>query len=220
MTRDIRGRSDQCGIGNLPDLDHIVRDETMTSLDQLQSSLALADAALAHDQDAFTVYVDQHPVNGDARSKLHIQPAQDLRDKRAGLPVCCKDRNVILHRQFQHIRLRNGLGRIDDSRDLGCEQLLIDHTLSLAGERLQVCVFNITDDLQPVCVKIIEIACQLQRRPVDLGRCQRLALQIDLGRLIGQIHLICQFLNRHAGLCIHVILRSVKCALHLIVSRV
>ena len=44
-----RGFTDQC-IGYAPDIDHIIRDESMTALDELQRGFTLAYAALADNQ--------------------------------------------------------------------------------------------------------------------------------------------------------------------------
>ena len=78
----------------------------MASLDQLQSCLTLTDAALAHDQDTFAVYIYQHAVDRDTRSQLYIQPADDLRHKRRCIFLCGKDRNTVLCGDTQDIFIR------------------------------------------------------------------------------------------------------------------
>ena len=57
-------------------------DQGETSLpalsDQLQCSLALTDSAFSGNQQAFTVNVDQYPMNRNTRSQLYIQPPNNL----------------------------------------------------------------------------------------------------------------------------------------------
>ena len=51
---------------DLFDLDRVVRDEAVAALDQLDGRLALADAAVAVDEDALAVNFDQNAVARDA----------------------------------------------------------------------------------------------------------------------------------------------------------
>ena len=51
------------------DLDGVVGDQPVAALDQLNSRLTLADAAVAHDQNALAVDLDQNAVARDARGQ-------------------------------------------------------------------------------------------------------------------------------------------------------
>ena len=62
-------RADKLVRRDLFDLDCVVRDETVTALDQLDGRLALADAALAVNEDALAVNFDQNTVAGEARGE-------------------------------------------------------------------------------------------------------------------------------------------------------
>ena len=65
-----RGRgADQLVRRDLFDLDRVVRDEAVAALDQLDGRLALADAAVAVDEDALAVNFDQNTVARDARGQ-------------------------------------------------------------------------------------------------------------------------------------------------------
>ena len=63
MPGDIRRRPHQGNIAHLADLNHIIADQTVTSLEQLQSRFALSDAAFPHNQYSFTEHIDQHPMD-------------------------------------------------------------------------------------------------------------------------------------------------------------
>ena len=69
---DVRSAADQSVVADLADLHHVVGDQTVAALDQLQGRLALADAALAHDQHALAEHVDEHAVNADAGGQLDV----------------------------------------------------------------------------------------------------------------------------------------------------
>ena len=111
-------------------------------------------------------------------------------------------------RQLQHVIIRDGLGRIDDRRDLCSQKLFIHHTFSLSGQCLQIGVLDISDHLQAVCVKIIKITRKLQCRPVDLIGRQLLALQLHLRCPVCKVHFLGKFYDRYTGLCIHTDLLS------------
>ena len=56
----------------------------MAALDQFQSRLGLADAAVTGQKNADAVYIHQNAVDRDAGRQAHIEPAEDLRHKGAG----------------------------------------------------------------------------------------------------------------------------------------
>ena len=78
MSRDIRRRSDQSDVTYFTKFYNIITYQTVSTLDQLQCSLTLADAALTCDQDSFTIDIYQNSVDGNTWCKLYAQPADDL----------------------------------------------------------------------------------------------------------------------------------------------
>ena len=67
---DYRRRgADERLFGNALDLDGVVGDETVTSLDELDRRFALAYPAVAEDEHTFAVYLDEHAVARDARGE-------------------------------------------------------------------------------------------------------------------------------------------------------
>ena len=63
MPNVLRSLTDK-GLGrNAPDLHSVIRNQTMTAFDELDSCFALfSNAAVAEKQDSFTVYLNQHAV--------------------------------------------------------------------------------------------------------------------------------------------------------------
>ena len=64
MPRDVRRRSDQSDVTYFTKFYNIITYQTMPTLDQLQCSLTLADAALSCDQDPLTIDIYQNSVDG------------------------------------------------------------------------------------------------------------------------------------------------------------
>ena len=72
MPNVLRSLTDK-GLGrNAPDLHSVIRNQTMTAFDELDSCFALSNAAVAEKQDSFTVYLNQHAVPCNTGSQLHI----------------------------------------------------------------------------------------------------------------------------------------------------
>ena len=60
----------------LADLDDVVGDQAVAAHDQVERRLALADAALAEQQDADAEHVDQHAVDRRRRRQLLLEVAR------------------------------------------------------------------------------------------------------------------------------------------------
>ena len=69
MPQHLRRVADELPGRYLPDLDRIVRDQAVPALDKLDGRLALADAAVAVDENALARNFNQHAVARDARGK-------------------------------------------------------------------------------------------------------------------------------------------------------
>ena len=119
----------------------------MASFDQLQCSLALSDSALAHDQNALAEYIDQHAVDGDHRSKLDIQPADDFSHENGSRFVYRKGRYLITIAQLQNFRSRNHLRGENDTWDLAAYKLFKRADALALFKMLQIRELYITDDL-------------------------------------------------------------------------
>ena len=73
-------------------------------LDQLNGQLALADAAVAENEDAFTVNFHQHAVAGDAGSQFKVQHTDEAAHHGAGRLVGAQQGYPVLFCKFLHLR--------------------------------------------------------------------------------------------------------------------
>ena len=104
MTDVLRCHAHDLAAGNLAQLHSIVRNQAVAALDQLNGQLALADTAVAEDEDAFAVHFHQHAVAGDAGSKFQIQHTDEAAHQCAGRLIGAQQGHAVLLGQFLHLR--------------------------------------------------------------------------------------------------------------------
>src|ERR1700686_5444289 len=80
MARQVGTGVDENRLGAPPDINRIVRHQTMPPHDQIQRALALADTALAGDQDTESENVHEHRVDDDALRETVFEDRAELRD--------------------------------------------------------------------------------------------------------------------------------------------
>ena len=107
MPRDLGRGPHQRIVADLVDLHHIIRHQAVSPLNQLQGRFALADAAFPHNQQPFAVYIDQHPMDGNARRKLFIQDTDNLSRNAWRFPLGTKDRHIMFLCNLKKIPFRN-----------------------------------------------------------------------------------------------------------------
>ena len=168
MTCDIRCRTYQCHITDLTDLDNIITDKTMASLDQLQSSLALTDTALTCDQNSLAINIHQYTMNGNTRCKLYTKPADDLCHEAGSCSFCHECRNIIFNSQIDHVLRRTGHGTENNTWNLAGDKTLIFKTSLFFIELHQIRILYISNDLYTLIRKMLQISGKLKRRSVDL----------------------------------------------------
>ena len=103
MSCDIRCRAHQRHITDFTKFYNIITDKTMSSFDQFQRSLTLANSALTCDQDTFTIYIHKHTMDGNTWCQLYTQPADNLSHKTGSCTLCHESRNIIFNCQIDHI---------------------------------------------------------------------------------------------------------------------
>ena len=189
VLRDLGSGSDQRLLTDLSDLHDVVRDQTVAALDQLQRHLRFADAALARDQDANAVDVDQDAVDRDAGRKAHIQPADELRHEVTGRALGHQKGHPVLHRVPAESLIRLQLAAKDHAGDVQREEPSVDVLLLLVLHLLHVGVLDQADDLNPPRRKVLKIPGHLHGRPVDI-RLPDLDLRyVDLRCQVLEVHL-------------------------------
>ena len=147
MFCDIRGASEQSRVRNFADDDHVITDQTMSAAHKLECGFGLAYSALAHDQDAFAVNVDQNTVDRNAGCKFHSEPSDDLSHKSACRARCDQSGNVVFSANEQHVFRRlcqcgeNNTGYTAGDKSLKTDRALIFFLLHEVG------ILDIADDL-------------------------------------------------------------------------
>src|SRR5699024_2044765 len=170
MPGDIRSGTYQRYIADTTYLHNIIADKTMSSLNQFQSGLTLSDAALAHDQHAFTVYIHQNAMDGYTRCKLHTKPADNFSHESRCSSSGHQARHIIFMGQIQHILIRFCHGSKHHAWNLAGNKAFKSFHLLLSFQMQKVGILYITNDLDPFIGKMLQISCKLQSRTVNL-RC-------------------------------------------------
>ena len=154
----------------------------MAALNQLDGGLALADAALAQQQNALAVDLHQHAVAGDARRQVHLQGGDHRRHKIAGRKTGAQQRNLIGVGRRHHLLWDVQVAADDDRRHLLGKELIQKLLPLLGGVLFHIGKLAQTEQLDSVAVEIIIKSAQLQSRAVDVHR-----LNHDLLRVTGHI---------------------------------
>ena len=199
MPGNIRCCSHQRYIADLTDLYHIIRYQTVSTLDQFQGSLTFADTALPHDQHAFAKYIHQYSVNRYTRCQFFIHPANDLRHEiRSGF-FCPEYRHSIDIAQIQQFRIRLCLGSKYNTRYLERYKLLINGKFLLHWNSQQIGILHISYDLYTLISEMIKISCQLKCRTINIRNMYFYLRNVDLRSHILQIHLLYHFCQRNTA---------------------
>ena len=147
----------------------VVRDQPVAALDQLNCGLALADAAVSQQQDAFAVHLHEHPVTGDAGSELDVQIGNQRRHKAGGCIRGAQQRHLILFaaglQLAQHLQPPGNHNR----RRLLGDKFVDAGRPGFRRKILQIAVLAFAEDLDAVAVKIVEIPAQRQTGTVDVA---------------------------------------------------
>ena len=193
VPREIGGRSHKSRIRDLPDDDDIIADEAVSAADQLESCLRLADAALTHDQHALAVDIDKNAVDGNARREFNAQPADDLRHKTARRALRDERRHSVFSGNIEHLLGRLRQRRENDAWDSAGNEPLI-HPVALELRHLHdICIFDVSDDLNALLDEMFVIPCQLESRPVDIRSRQLNLCHINVRCQVLELQRLCQF---------------------------
>jgi len=138
-------------VPGLGDHDEVVCDEPMSALHEIEDALALADAAIAHEQEPDAVHVRQRSVEGGRGRERELQERlQPLIEFLRRLPRA-DDGNPPPVRDLDEVG-GDGLGlRYEDGGDVEGEQSLQPRPSFGLVERGEIGHFRLADDLDPVC---------------------------------------------------------------------
>ena len=188
MLGDVRSASNQGVIADPAYLHHVIRHQTVSPLNQFQGSLALADAALAHNQHALAEYVNQNAVDTDTGSQLHVKPADDFCHQGRGGLIRHKAGNAIVITEFQKVFIRLLVAAEHQTGNLaGCE-LIVHPALLLLVHGINICLLYVSDDLNPLPVKMVKETRELQGRTVHVRMGQHNLVRVNLRRGVFKLH--------------------------------
>ncbi len=140
----------------------------MTALDQLNGGLALADAAVAEDQHALSVDLDQHAVAGDAGRKHDIEIGDQRRHELTCALGGAEQGHIVLFRAGEHVGGQLQTGGDDDRRRVGGKKRVHRLLDRLARALVEEAHLALAEDLDALGVEGLKEADQRQYRTVDL----------------------------------------------------
>ena len=190
MLRDVRCGADQRLLGDTADFDDIIRDEPVSSFNELQCRLRFADAALAGDENTFAVDINEHSVDGDHRSKTDIQPADNFGHERRGRLFGHENRALVFVCIFEKCFIRMEFAAEDHAGCTHPEEFVIDLLLALLRHLLHVGIFHESDDLNAVRIVVIKVAGEKNSRTVHIRLCDFDPRDIDVRCQIFQFFLL------------------------------
>ena len=192
---DVLGRgTDQRFFGYTLDLYRVVRDQAVTALDQLDSGLGLADAAVTDQQDTFAVHLDQYAVAGDALRQFHMEERNDRRMDVGSIVRRRQDRHLILARKLPHRGQRLDIAGDDHrGRTLAEDRLELGYlgSVTLRFQKRHLCL---SERDQIAIVIVFQVTDKLESRTVDVGDCDKHFLGVNRHVAAGQTDLVDQAL--------------------------
>ena len=153
-----------CGVGLALHVHDVVCHQPVAAQHQIQRTLALADAALAEDQDAHAQDVEQHPVQAGAGRERILQEALDVHDEHRRELLGAQERHCVgvgdLDQEIGNLQV---LGHAQ-GRDVRAEKRLAGLPLLLGRQRRQEAHLGVAEHLQALQMQVIQEARQRQAR--------------------------------------------------------
>ena len=171
-------------------LDRVVGDESVAALDKLQRRLALTDAAVAHQQHALAVDLDEHAVRRYARSEIVVQGADDVGLKLRGVLRCHEHVPVEFLRHLKAFRKRLHPVAYHEAGDVVLHKALERGEALLMAQRVKICTLDPPHNLQAVRIEIVIKPRELHGRAVHVRRDYQSLLIISGGMQRGKLQLL------------------------------
>ena len=127
-------------------------------------------------------------MDTDAWSQFYLQPPDDLRHQIGGRLLRNKAGHAVMVAQCDHILIRILVSRINQTRNLTGQKLVIHLHLAVMFHLSDVLLLHIADNLDPLIVEMVKKTCQLQRRTIDIRMAQHDFLRIDLRCHVPEVH--------------------------------
>ena len=163
-----RRGADQLMRRDLFDLNGVVGDQAVAALDELDGRLALADAAVAVDEDALAVDLDQHAVAGHAGGQGALEVGDQARDDIGRRVLRAEHGHVVFFRHLQAFRHRLEAAGEDQRRALVGQEMVKNDDPLLRRELLQVGRLHRAADVDAHRLIVVKKTGQMQARAADI----------------------------------------------------
>ena len=197
VSRDIRSRADEEFFTYLSDLHHVIGNETVASLYQLQRSFGFTDTAFACYQHAFAVYIHQYSVNGDTGCQSLRQPSDKLGGKLGGNLGHREYGNLSLPGVLQEDFIGLQISAVDKAGDIRGNKPSVYLMPALFRKLLHVAVLREADLLHTVGLIMLKIAGQLHTGTVDIRLGDLDIFKVYLRRNIFKMHFFDYFFKAY-----------------------
>ena len=169
VLQDLVAGSDQDVPVPARDPDHVVGDQPVPPLHEIERRLALPDAAPSREEKPHSVHVHQGCMDRDRRSENPVQVARELMDERGRILWRAEHRHLIPVRALQEpVRKLEPLGH-DDGGHGELEEPVQRLGPSLRAQRPEVGDLGAAEDLDPLEEEVLGIAHQRHAGPVDVA---------------------------------------------------
>ena len=147
----------------------VVRHERVAPLHEPESSLALAHAGVALEEDAQSAYLDHRSVYGGAWRAEAFEYERAVVRQLARLECRGEDYGACLVRDAYLVAARLVAARVDDAQGLVLEERPYARETLVVRQRPQVCRLRVAEKLKPLPREMLEEPSEREPGPVDHG---------------------------------------------------
>ena len=162
------GAAHQGLAGHPADFHGVVGDEAVAALNELDGGFAFTHAAVAYQQDALAVDLDEHAVAGDAGGQLHVEQGDQVRHHVGGGIPGGEQGNVIALRSGGHVATGIDVPGHNDGGGAQGEKVVDGLCLFLFTQAFQHGHFRAAQHSDALGVEIVAEAVQLQAGADDV----------------------------------------------------
>ena len=129
-------------------------------------------------------------MNAYAGGQLDIQPANHFRHKgRRGL-IGHKAGHAVIITELQQVLIRFLAAAEYKAGNLAGCKFIIHQALALLVHGINICLLNVSDDLNPFPVKMVEKSGELQGRTVHVRVCQHDLVRVNIRSGVAKLHFL------------------------------
>ena len=169
MTDDLRRGADETAGRDTLDLNGIVCNQAVASLDKLDGGFTFTDTAVTENQNALAVNINEDTVARDARCQMRVERCDERGHGGAGGLRGGKHGNAALFCVFDENFIGHEVGRVENCDGFGIYKTLQNHAARAFFQRFKILRFHASHQLNTVGLEELVKACKGKTRTVDLG---------------------------------------------------